>query len=187
MRGIPGAPGVQGPPGIPGIPGVPGVQGPLGAQGLAGPDGAAGAPGPAGHAGPQGSAGPQGPAGAEGPPGPEGPQGPPGPTGSLPPIAVLPSSFRYFYFPPTDLTSTVTVPALQFSDDSGGSAALFEGVGANGYTNVYINGILQEGSLYDINEQSLTLYLNGAVVRASTPIIVENVAFDVQIGEGLAG
>jgi len=58
--------------------------------------------------------------------------------------------------------------------------ALFEGIGSNGYTNLFINGILQEGSLYRINEQLLTLFLNGDTILARTPIIIENVAFEAQ-------
>lgn len=139
--------------------GTPGAQGP---QGLPGP------------ASPQGLPGPAGPQGL---PGLAGPQGPTGPPGEIPAITIVPTVYRYFYFPPAEMDSSVDIPVNQFTDDNGGVAAEFQGIGVNSYTHLYINGVLQEGSLYSLNEQLLRLFLDGDMLIAGTPIIVENVEF----------
>ncbi|WP_084662832.1 DUF4183 domain-containing protein [Paenibacillus fonticola] len=176
-RGTVGPAGAAGAAGPPGPPGERGATGPAGAAGAAGPPGPAGergATGPAGAAGAAGSPGPAGEQGATGPPGPEGPQGPPG---EVPGVAILPSAFRYFYFPPTALTGTVTIPATEFVDDDGHPPAAFAGMGPNSFSNLYMNGVLQGSNLYSLTPAALTLILEEDTVLAGTPVIVENVAF----------
>ncbi|MNI37950.1 hypothetical protein D3C73_920680 [compost metagenome] len=128
--------------------------------------------------GAQSDRGPQGPEGVRGFPGAPGPQGPPGQAIG---VTIIPKVHQYFYFAPSDISSTVDIPANQFSDDNGDSVIEFDAIGANCYTSLYINGVLQEGSLYSINEQSSTLYLDGDTVLAGTPIIFQNVEFLAQI------
>ncbi|MGG2990832.1 DUF4183 domain-containing protein, partial [Paenibacillus macerans] len=140
-----------------------------GPQGPVGPQGPAGDPGPVGEAGPQGPIGPQGP---------EGPPGPPGPPGGA--IQVTPTVFRYFYFPPANLQGDVTVPASEFTDDQGNPPAAFSGLGSESYANLYINGVMQEGSLYTLSPQALTLLLGQDMILAGTPIIIEIVQITAQ-------
>ncbi|MFD1178592.1 DUF4183 domain-containing protein [Paenibacillus puldeungensis] len=172
-RGAWGPSGLQGPVGEQGVVGPAGPQGPVGEQGVAGPAGPQGPVGEQGAAGPVGLQGPVGEQGAAGPAGPQGPEGPPGPPGGA--IAVTPSVFRYFYFPAADLQGSEVLSANQFTDDKGNSISQFSGVGTNAYANLFINGMIQEGRLFQISEDALTLELGQDIILAGTPIIVENV------------
>lgn len=135
-----------------------------------------GVPVPAGPQGMPGSGGPMGPPGPQGESGAVGPMGPPGPPG--PPaveILVTPAVFRYFYAAPADMTGTVHIPANQFTDDAGNTPVVFAGIGDGAYTNLFINGMPQEGRLFVLEPESLTLALGQDMIGAGTPIIVENV------------
>lgn len=180
-----GPPGPEGPKGSRGPEGPPGPVGPPGPQGLQGLQGLQGPPGPIGLQGPPGEPGPPGPPGQQGlrgftgDPGPQGPPGPPGPTN----LSVIVLTFRYFYFPETDLKSTVIIPVDQFQNDDGDSAAQFLEPQPNHSSNLYINGILQEGRLYEVTADSLILELGNDTVFAGTPIIVEQVRINLRITE----
>lgn len=162
-----------GPQGIQGIPGPAGLQG---EQGVPGTPGAQGAPGLQGPIGPQGEPGAAGVPGPQGDPGPTGPPGPP-----ITGITILPTAQRYFYFAAEDIQAPVTIPANQFSDDEGAATEEFTGIGLNSYSNLFINGLLQEGSLYSLTAAALTLNIVGDVIYEGTPIIVETVQFQAQI------
>ncbi|WP_379390301.1 DUF4183 domain-containing protein [Paenibacillus lentus] len=179
-RGEQGQPGAAVPLGAPGATGQQGSlesQGKQGALGPAGEAGPMGVPGPKGERGMEGSLGPPGPPGPPGSPGAPGLIGPPGPPGEVQGITILPRVYRYFYFPPSSITGTVQVAAAEFTDDEGTKAAEFKGMGINGYSNLYINGVLQEGSLYSLTTADLTLILEVDTVLAGSPITVENVEF----------
>ncbi|MUG47559.1 DUF4183 domain-containing protein [Paenibacillus woosongensis] len=169
-----GAPGLPGKEGATGVPGPQGESGLRGSPGAIGPAGFPGAQGDRGISGLQGPQGPQGPPGSQGSEGPQGLQGTPG---EVPGITILPSDFRYFYFPPEELTGTVRIPAAWFTDDNGSLASEFQGMGMNGYSNLYINGVMQERSLYRLTTADLTLILEGDTILAGAPIIVENISF----------
>lgn len=173
---VPGLPGARWEQGVQGVQGIPGVAGVKGEQGEPGIPGAQGSPGPQGPAGPQGAQGPAGEPGPQGVPGPAGPPGPP-----ITGITILPAVQRYFYFAAMDIQAPVDIPASQFFDDEGAAAKQFAGVGSNGYSNLYINGLLQEGSLYNLTASTLSLNISGDVIYEGTPIIVETVEFNVQI------
>lgn len=143
-------------PGLPGERGEPGSTGERGAPGFQGETGPAGAPGPSGV-----------PDSAS----------PTRPQGELPGIAILPSVYRYFYLAPANITGTVLIPAAEFTDDEGILVTEFKGIGRNSYSNIYINGVLQEGRLYSLTTAALTLILERDTVLARSPIIIENVAF----------
>jgi len=189
LQGTPGPAGLQGitgPAGLQGTPGPAGLQGtpgPAGLQGIPGPAGLQGIPGPAGlqgitgPAGLQGITGPAGPAGLQGIPGPTGPAGP----GIIPDIVILPSVQRYFYIVPTDILSSATIPANEFTNDEGAFPASFPETGPNSYSNLYINGILQEGSLYSLSESALTINFNNQTIDSGTPIILEIIQFFAQV------
>ncbi|MBU9705451.1 DUF4183 domain-containing protein [Paenibacillus sp. AK121] len=180
-QGLPGEAGVTGAPGVPGIagtPGIPGIQGPAGTQG------APGVPGPAGAPGSAGATGAPGPTGAQGIPGPTGAQGITGPTGPAPDISnveIVPRAERYFYFTPDPIESSVTIMADQFSVDGVQGAFQRFHVGSNSYANLYINGMLQERTLFSLTPSSLTIHLSeGETISSGTPIIVEIVQFSVR-------
>ncbi len=194
--GMPGEAGVTGAPGVPRTPGIPGIQGPAGTQGAPGVPGPAGAPGSSGATGapgPTGAQGIPGPTGAQGIPGstgaqgvtgPTGAQGITGPTGPAPDISnveIVPRAERYFYFTPDPIESSVTIMADQFSVDGVQGAFQRFHVGSNSYANLYINGMLQERTLFSLTPSSLTIHLSeGETISSGTPIIVEIVQFSVR-------
>ncbi|WP_348623288.1 DUF4183 domain-containing protein [Paenibacillus peoriae] len=177
-QGIPGLAGAQGMPGTAGTPGVQGIQGPAGTQG------APGVPGPAGVQGSPGTTGAPGPTGAQGMAGPTGARGITGPTGpaaNISNIEIVPTTERYFYFAPDQIDSSVTIMADQFSVDGVQKAFQRFNVGSNSYANLYINGMIQESTLYSLTPASLTIRLNeGEEILSGTPIIVEIVRFSVR-------
>ncbi|WP_082825244.1 DUF4183 domain-containing protein [Paenibacillus jamilae] len=200
--GMPGEAGVTGAPGVPGTAGAPGIQGPAGMQGAPGVPGPAGAPGRAGAPGSSGAQGIPGPPGAQGMPGPPGAQGIPGPSGAqgvtgptgaqgitgptgpapdISNIEIVPTAERYFYFTPDPIESSVTIMADQFSVDGVQGPSQRFHVGSNSYANLYINGMLQERTLFSLTPSSLMIHLGeGETISSGTPIIVEIVQFSVR-------
>ncbi|MGO4275751.1 DUF4183 domain-containing protein, partial [Paenibacillus sp. TAF58] len=143
-------PGIQGPPGPPGERGITGLQGPRGPQGE------------------------QGISGLQGPPGQQGPQGEQGLPGPLPEVNIIPTVSRFFYFPISDLVlfAPVTIPANLFTDDDGISIISFPILGINSCNCLFINGILQEGSIYSLNPIALTFSPQDNIIYAGSPIIL---------------
>ncbi|MFS8213083.1 DUF4183 domain-containing protein [Paenibacillus polymyxa] len=175
LTGVQGIPGLAGAQGIPGTAGAPGVQGIPGIQGPAGTWGAPGVPGPAGVQGISGATGAPGPTGAQGI------TGPTGPAADISNIEIVPTAERYFYFAPATIESSIMIMADQFSVD--GVQEVFQrfNVGSNSYANLYINGMIQESTLYSLTPESLTIRLNeGEAILSGTPIIVEIVQFSVR-------
>lgn len=188
-----GAPGPQGPQGLQGIQGIAGAGGTPNSEGYlesyegahaAGAQGPQGVPGPQGAQGvlgPQGSPGLLGPQGAQGPVGPQGEQGPTGPP-SIQGVLITPTARRYFYSAAANIDLPIVIPANQFIDDNGVMTIVFSGIGPSSYANVYINGILQQDSLYTVSANALTLSLEqGDIIFQGTPIILETVQFSAQI------
>jgi hypothetical protein len=123
---------------------------------------------------------PQGIQGLPGSQGIQGPLGPPGPV-VIPDIIILPSVQRYFYIVTSDTQSFVTIPAYEFTNDEGTFITAFTDNGQNSYSNLYINGILQEGSLYSLNKSALTIDFNNQIIYSGTPIILEIIQFFAQV------
>lgn len=67
----------------------------------------------------------------------------------------------------------------QFVDDHGDRAKKFPPDGLEGYSNLYINGVMQEGALYQVSPREIRLQSVGQTVLAGTPIILESVHFTV--------
>ncbi|WP_411551703.1 DUF4183 domain-containing protein [Paenibacillus lautus] len=175
-EGAAGTPGPVGPQGPQGVPGNPGLEGPAGIPGPMGPQGPQGAPGNPGLEGPPGTSG------AVGPQGPQGPQGIPGSV-IVPEINVLPTTLRYFYvlMSEVNLDDPFVISAGQFTDDDGNQAFQSIMVGPNSSSTVYINGMIQEGRIYTITPEALTLYSPGDVLLAGTPILLEVLYLTVQV------
>lgn len=170
-----GQQGYQGDPGAQGLAGGIGPGGPPGADGLQGPLG------PQGPEGPQGATGPQGVPGPQGARGETGPQGVPGP--GIQDVIIVPEAARFFYVPGSDivLTSSVTIPSAQFTDDNGAAASEFPKIGLANYSNLFINGMIQESSLYNISSTGLTISATRDTIYAGTPIALEIVQFSTRI------
>ena len=99
-----------------------------------------------------------------------------------PSIGVEPKVRRYFFVAPDDIhlsgESIVLYPD-QFVDDKGETVAKFVDFGQEGYFNLYVNGALQEGKLYQANSDALTILPTGQTIYKGTPIILESVGFKI--------
>ncbi|QMV40793.1 DUF4183 domain-containing protein [Cohnella cholangitidis] len=159
-QGEQGKPGAHGTPGEQGDPGIQGAPGEQGLQGIPGPQGEQGARGS------QGSRGPRGHAGAD-----------------ISAVNVIPAVRRYFYVADSDIpmNRSRTFTADQFVDDAGDRALRFTLNGQNGYCNLYINAVMQEGQLYSLAPDALTIKPTGQLIRTGTPIILESVGFTAEM------
>jgi len=101
------------------------------------------------------------------------------PTEVTPVGTIIPTINRYFYIvtEDIDLTNGVTLPANLFTDDNGDPVTEFTLFKPNGYVNLYINAVMQEGGAYKVTPDSLTLNPFNATIFAGTPIIIESLGF----------
>ncbi|QGG51287.1 DUF4183 domain-containing protein [Lysinibacillus pakistanensis] len=92
---------------------------------------------------------------------------------------IIPTINRYFYIvtEDIDLTNGVTLPANLFTDDNGNPVTEFTLFNPNGYVNLYINAVMQEGGAYKVTPDSLTLNPFNATIFTGTPIIIESLGF----------
>lgn len=72
-----------------------------------------------------------------------------------------------------DLTNGATLSASQFWKDNGDQATEFIIFNPNGYVNLYINAVMQEGGIYTLSPSNSTIY-------SGTPIIIESIGFSTQ-------
>ncbi|WP_425262833.1 DUF4183 domain-containing protein [Paenibacillus thermotolerans] len=86
---------------------------------------------------------------------------------------------RYFYIAPSDidLSEETVIFSNSFVDDAGEPVSELTDHGHNGYTNLYINGVLQEGKIYCVRPDAITLAATGQKISEGTPIILESVGF----------
>ncbi|MGN4125598.1 DUF4183 domain-containing protein [Lysinibacillus sphaericus] len=93
-------------------------------------------------------------------------------------VNVTGSSTRFFNILATTLTVAdgTTIPATAFLNDSGVAATTFPIV-TNGYYNLYVNGVLQEGDSYTISASELTFNTVTGLISAGTPLVIEAVEF----------
>ncbi|MFJ7647653.1 DUF4183 domain-containing protein [Lysinibacillus sp. NPDC097279] len=91
-------------------------------------------------------------------------------------VNVSSTSTRFFNVlaTPLEITDGTTLAATTFLTDSGTAATAFPII-INGYYNLYINGVLQEGDAYSISSTELTFNIVTASIAAGTPIIIEAV------------
>lgn len=98
-------------------------------------------------------------------------------------ISIIPTVKRYFYVPVAhiNLTNGITIPATQFYNDDGGPTIEFMSFSPNGYSNLYINAVMQEGGMYIVHTNSLTINPANSIIYAGTPIILELLTFTVNL------
>lgn len=98
-----------------------------------------------------------------------------------PPVigSIIPTVNRYFYIPTTNinLTNGATIPSNLFYNDDGSPTTEFMIFSPNGYVNLYINGVMQEGGMYSVNANSLIINPTPGTIRAGTAIIIESLGF----------
>lgn len=98
------------------------------------------------------------------------------------PISIRPVVKRYFFQVPEDIHLTgeeLVLHPHQFADDTGETAVKFMDFGQEGYFNLYVNGVLQEGKLYQASADALKIAATGQSIIKGTPIILESVGFHV--------
>lgn len=97
----------------------------------------------------------------------------------IPGGTIIPTINRYFYIvrENINLSNGVTLQANLFSGDNGNQVTEFKIFNPNGYVNLYINAVMQEGVIYAITPTSLTLLPNTGTIFARTPIIIESLGF----------
>ncbi len=91
-------------------------------------------------------------------------------------VAVSGNSTRFFNVlaAPLVVVDGTTVAATAFLDDTGTAATAFPAA-SNGYYNLYINGVLQEGDSYTISPTTLTFNEVEGTISTGTPLVVEAV------------
>ena len=96
-------------------------------------------------------------------------------------VNVTGTSTRFFDVLTANLAVTdgTTIAATAFLDDSGTAATAFPVV-TNGYYNLYINGVLQEGDSYTISATQLTFNGVTGTITTGTPLVVEAVELVTQ-------
>ena len=95
---------------------------------------------------------------------------------------IIPKVNRYFYIVTTDidLTNGFTLAANLFSDDNGVNVTEFSIIHPNGYVNLFINAVMQEGGIYTLTPTTLTLSPSNSTIFSGTPIIIESIGFSTQ-------
>lgn len=90
---------------------------------------------------------------------------------------------RFFYVPSSDISTAEerVLPAERFVNDQGETADGFPDFGTAGYCNLYINGLMQGASVYDVSPSAVSIKPTGQTIAAGTPIIVESVSFQAAI------
>lgn len=94
-------------------------------------------------------------------------------TGGVITTTVSPTVARYYAAITAAMIAggVTTIPAASFLDDADAPVTTLPTPGANGYFNVYVNGILQQGGLSTLTAASLAL-ASGDFVEG-TPVLLE--------------
>lgn len=103
------------------------------------------------------------------PPGLPGPSGPPDSPGS---VAIISTVQRYFYITNLDIQAPEMILATEYTNDNGEPVSEFPNLGQNGYSNLYINAMIQTADTSTVSTTTLTIP-GGDVLDPATPIIVE--------------
>lgn len=89
---------------------------------------------------------------------------------------------RFFSTIPAGTVNTATIPATSFTDDSDtplGANGLPNGVPTSGYVNIYVDGVLQQGSmLTSLTDTTLILTSLPDPFTVNTPVALEVVSFE---------
>lgn len=98
-------------------------------------------------------------------------------------FSIIPTVKRYFYVPVANInvTNGVTIPASQFYNDDGSPVTEFMSFSPNGYANLYINALIQEGGMYIVSTDALKISPSNSIIYAGTPIIVELLSFSAKL------
>ncbi|WP_318616586.1 DUF4183 domain-containing protein [Sporosarcina sp. YIM B06819] len=105
------------------------------------------------------------------------------PPTNFPEINIIPTVKRYFYVASANmnLTNGTTILSTQFYNDDGSQTKEFMSFSPNGYANLYINAVIQEGAMYAVNTSTLTISPSNSIIYRGTPIILELLTFTAEI------
>ncbi|ETT84146.1 DUF4183 domain-containing protein [Viridibacillus sp. FSL R5-0477] len=97
----------------------------------------------------------------------------------IPEGTIIPIINRYFFIvtEDIDLTNGATIPANLFTDDNNNPLTEFKLFNPNGYVNLYINAVMQEGGAYKVTPDPLIINPFNGTIFAGTPIIIESLGF----------
>lgn len=104
------------------------------------------------------------------------------PTKVVPEGVVIPTINRYFYILTSDLdlTNGAILPATLFWNDQTDPITEFVTFSPNGYVNLYINAVMQEGGIYTLSNTALTITPYDGTLFRGTPIIIESLGFTIK-------
>ncbi|WP_418301127.1 DUF4183 domain-containing protein [Lysinibacillus fusiformis] len=104
------------------------------------------------------------------------------PTEVVPEGVVIPTINRYFYILTSDLdlTNGAILPATLFWNDQTNPITEFVIFSPNGYVNLYINAVMQEGGIYTLSNTALTITPYDGTLFRGTPIIIESLGFTIK-------
>lgn len=94
-------------------------------------------------------------------------------------IVIVPNVQRFFHETKNDISldEPHTIPAHDFTDDQGRPVKFFSNIRTHSHTNLFINGMLQEGRIYKVSPHNLMIHSAGNDIIAGTPIIMEVLSF----------
>lgn len=94
-------------------------------------------------------------------------------TGGAITTTVTPAVTRYFAAVTDAMIGAddTTMPAASFIDDSGAALTAFPALAATDYINLYINGMLQQSSLFTLSTTDLVL--DATDVPVGVPVLIE--------------
>lgn len=104
------------------------------------------------------------------------------PTEVVPEGVVIPTINRYFHILTSDLdlTNGAILPATLFWNDHTDPITEFVIFSPNGYVNLYINAVMQEGGIYSLSSTALTITPYDGTLFRGTPIIIESLGFTIK-------
>ncbi|MCR8852114.1 DUF4183 domain-containing protein [Lysinibacillus fusiformis] len=104
------------------------------------------------------------------------------PTEVVPEGVVIPTINRYFHILTSDLdlTNGAILPATLFWNDHTDPITEFVIFSPNGYVNLYINAVMQEGGIYSLSNTALTITPYDGTLFRGTPIIIESLGFTIK-------
>ena len=99
----------------------------------------------------------------------------------IPELRIIPIVKRYFYIVTANinLVNGATLPATLFYNDDGSQTVEFMSFTPNGYADLFINAVVQEGGMYSVATNSLSITPTNAIIFRGTPIILELLTFTV--------
>ncbi|WP_255414967.1 DUF4183 domain-containing protein [Cohnella sp. AR92] len=98
-------------------------------------------------------------------------------------IRVRPIVRRYFHIASSDLdlASGQVLEASLFVGDNGEAVQEFSNINQEGYVNLFVNGIMQEGEMYHVDANGLLFAAADQQIAAGSTIIIESVGFKMEL------